>query len=363
MLLTKQINSWFTKAKQYFFTYKEGFFELSYLSNSPEAIVASFGKMPFVKHNKEEQYFTSKNPFSNGVMHYQELEEGLWLVYAESEYKANVLFKPYFDLALPRDYYFLSYNIDINEVEEKATSINHYIEFTNRWWVLFKPETTVNLAHFKHTKTTNLSVYFNKEWLQKNLRHDKKFADSRLPEFFDSGAQYLIWPDDAPQPFDLLPAFQKEILVKGSKGIANVLKVKMLVISLFETFVQKHTDENIATEHFEIPNTDRLRVMKIEHHLTHNLLQKFEGIEELSYRFSISPTKLKNDFKLIFGKPVYQYYQEKQMQLAAEIIKTEDIRIKELATRMGYENTGKFSLAFKKYNKVLPSQFLQQETA
>lgn len=51
------------------------------------------------------------------------------------------------------------------------------------------------------------------------------------------------------------------------------------------------------------------------------------------------------------------------MQLAAEIIKIEDIRIKELATRMGYENTGKFSLAFKKYNKVLPSQFLQQETA
>jgi AraC-like DNA-binding protein len=48
------------------------------------------------------------------------------------------------------------------------------------------------------------------------------------------------------------------------------------------------------------------------------------------------------------------------MLLANKLLKKEDIRIKELAVRMGYENAGKFSQAFKKHNSVLPSKWQKQ---
>jgi AraC-like DNA-binding protein len=48
------------------------------------------------------------------------------------------------------------------------------------------------------------------------------------------------------------------------------------------------------------------------------------------------------------------------MLLANKLLKKEDIRIKELAVRMGYENAGKFSRAFEKHNCVLPSKWQKQ---
>jgi AraC-like DNA-binding protein len=356
-----KINKWFQNAKKNFFKYKDGFFELPYFSNTPQAIIASFSKMPFVKHNKVEQSLSTNNPFSKSTVHYHELEEGLWLFYIQSEYKANVLFKQYFDKDLPSNYYLLIYNIDSNDVEQKTTESSHHISIENKSWVLSKPGAIFNIARFKHSKTNTLSVYFTKEWLVKNIWNTPNFQENKLPNFFECNAKYITWPDKALQPLGALTTYYKLIMDKGSKGMPSIAKSKKLVFHLFEIFIQTHKAESTSKTHFEIPNTDRVRVMKLEHHLVNNLLQKFEGINQLANRFNISPTKVKSDFKIIYGRPIFQYYQEKQMQLAAEILKKEDIRIKELANRMGYESVGKFSQAFKKYFNVLPSAFSQKE--
>lgn len=361
-MLIKTINNWFNHAKNYFFTNKEGFHELSFVANSPTSIVASIAAMPFVKHNKAEQYFTINNPYAGGNLHYQELEEGLWLVYSEAVYKASVMFKPFFSDDLPREHYVLIYNIDKNELRPKATLFNYNIEIANHSWVFFKPEATVDMAHFNHTNRKSITLYFTKEWLYKNLWNDKVFIETKFSEFFTGDAQHIILADNELLPLALFPVIQKEVFEKGSQGMANILKVKSLIFNFIETFIKKYGREKNTPAQIEISNNDRVRIAKAENYLTNNLLQKFEGIDELASRFKISPTKLKNDFKLIYGKPVFQYYQEKQMQLAGEILKKEDIRIKELAARMGYENIGKFSLAFKKYYDILPSQFLKQET-
>jgi AraC-like DNA-binding protein len=110
----------------------------------------------------------------------------------------------------------------------------------------------------------------------------------------------------------------------------------------------------------EIPANDRLRMLKLEKYLGENLEKKFKGIDFLAEKFNVSPTKLKKDFKQVYGRPIYLYYQQLQMKLANQLLKKEDLRIKELAVRMGYESAGKFSRAFKKHNLVLPSQWMKQ---
>lgn len=44
------IKNWLSSFQKYFFYYRDGFYELPYIANSPELIVASFGSMPFVKN-------------------------------------------------------------------------------------------------------------------------------------------------------------------------------------------------------------------------------------------------------------------------------------------------------------------------
>ncbi len=51
MTLSEQLKTWFAKFQRYKVTYKNGFFRLSNLANSPYTIVESFDNMPFCKHS------------------------------------------------------------------------------------------------------------------------------------------------------------------------------------------------------------------------------------------------------------------------------------------------------------------------
>lgn len=356
--MLKRINNWFQHAKKYFFAYKNGFYEVSYMGNSPAYMVASIKKMPFVKHDAAAQKLTTNNPFAKGIMHYQEIEEGLWVIYAEMEYKQNFSYKVIYDAYIPCDYYHLSYNINTDDAGGKAAQINH-IAYDNRNWTLFKPESDLLDCHFKNSKGNHFSIFFSKDWLQQNLLNGQ-IQSNKINDFFNSHkTHYIIWPDLSNTTFQEVLNIKNRISKKTELVSTNLLQFKIDVLAFFLCFINVCDRENIDEKHYEIPNSDRLRIMKVEKYLSDNLNNKFEGIETLAKKYNISPTKLKSDFKLMYGKTIFQYFQKLQMQLANNLLKNEDVRIKELAARFGYENPGKFSTAFQKYFNILPSQFLK----
>ena len=361
-MLLKRINNWFQHAKKYFFTYKDGFFELSYLDNSPKALVESFMKMPFVTHNKQEQTLTTNNTFVEGILHYQELEEGLWVIYSEMTYKANIRYKTFYDEYIPCDYFNLNYHITVNEVSASPYGKGVVFPTKTNSWAIYKHKAhknAIDYFNFKNAYATDISIYFNEDWVEKNLKNDPLFIQSKLNDFFKSDLSYVIWPETSSIYDSSIKDLQATVQTKGISGVSNLLRLKMDAIGLLSTFIEKYKTENIHEKHYEIPNSDRLRVLKIERFLCENLEKKFDGIDALADKFNVSPTKLKNDFKLMYGKPIFQYFQEKQMLLAKETMETGDIRIKELAYKFGYENAGKFSLAYKKHFNVLPSEQLK----
>ena len=86
-MLLQQVEKFLSKFEKYFFKYKDGFYHLPYVADSPQNIIASLGSMPFVQHNKQEQVINSNNPFCTVKMHYHQLEPEFWVMYAETEYK------------------------------------------------------------------------------------------------------------------------------------------------------------------------------------------------------------------------------------------------------------------------------------
>jgi AraC-like DNA-binding protein len=73
---------------------------------------------------------------------------------------------------------------------------------------------------------------------------------------------------------------------------------------------------------------------------------------------SISESKLKKDFKLIYGVPVYEYFQKARMQVAKDKLLSGDVSVKEVAMELGYSNLSNFTIAFKKEFGLLPSKLL-----
>ena len=90
-------------------------------------------------------------------------------------------------------------------------------------------------------------------------------------------------------------------------------------------------------------------------------LKRHFTIEELSRRFDIPSTTLKNNFKAMYGSSLYAYLRTLRMNRAAAMLKTSDKSIAEIANEVGYENPSKFSAAFVSEMHMQPLEYRKTE--
>lgn len=83
-------------------------------------------------------------------------------------------------------------------------------------------------------------------------------------------------------------------------------------------------------------------------------------IDQLSARFRISPTALKDSFRQTYGRPIHQYLLEKRVQRAAELLHQSPLSIVDIAAAVGYNSASQFGVAFKRRYQLTPSQFRRQ---
>jgi AraC-like DNA-binding protein len=132
------------------------------------------------------------------------------------------------------------------------------------------------------------------------------------------------------------------------------------VMLLIERFFLR-VYERKKNSHFHVPlsKTDIDRMMQVEGALTRDIFEPAPTISQLAKMVSISESKLKKDFKLIYGLPVYEYFQKIRMQAAKDKLLTGGHSVKEVAMELGYSNLSNFTIAFKKEFGLLPSKLLQ----
>ena len=81
------------------------------------------------------------------------------------------------------------------------------------------------------------------------------------------------------------------------------------------------------------------------------------NIGELSKRFHINPTTLKEQFKVIYGQPVGAYMREFRIKKAMELLRTTNMPVADIAAAVGYDSQGNFAQAFKGRTGMLPTEY------
>lgn len=334
--------------KKYMLSYKQGFYIIPYLANSPEATIESFKNTPFVKWDETKNLLTQNSPFMDGLLYYYKIEEGLWLFLSQINYKANIEYKMYFDDSLPCDYYLFSYNLIKHSSKNKVALING-LSYNTFSWNLFKPKSNLSLANFKDTHNSSVGIFAKKEWINEKLSSYPGFKNSCLEGFLNSTYSSSIWPE-----LEINIIYQ-EILIQFSKkeNTKNELSkyADMIIQYLIKNYTIQHNQSNT-----KIDSLNQTKLLKIEKTLNDHLLLKFPGIEELAKQAGMSPTKLKNEFKLYFGEPIYQYYLGKQMDYALILLRDKKMKVGSVAKLLGYQSEGKFTVAFKEKFGKLPSK-------
>lgn len=350
MLLKYRLEKWFNNFRKYIFLYKDGYFELPYLSNSPEVMLASFKNMPYVKFDEKNNRIHTNNIFTDGIMYYKELEEGLWVMITEIEFKKNVSTHALYDQE-PCDYFFMSY---FKYYHRLKANFNNEYKVPNTGWGLYKPGTQVNSYFSENDKGLFMDICFSKDWFNKNIKLENLADDNGLKLYLESEVAYKIWKDSIVGGEERMMKILKDLQSPQQDG-TSTLSMKVLCLDLMTKFFQSIANMPVSLAEDGINEADRRHLAMVERIILDSLTSSFPGIDFLAEEASMSASKLKGLFKKVYGNSIFQYYQEKQMMLAFELLKGNS-SVKEVSQTLGYDNPSNFTLAFKKHHKFLPSE-------
>ena len=112
--------------------------------------------------------------------------------------------------------------------------------------------------------------------------------------------------------------------------------------------------ESVLRDHYMVDTVRRVQEYMVSH------LAEPLTIDQLSARFRISPTALKDSFRQTYGRPIHQYLLEKRVQHAAELLHHSSLSIVDIAAAVGYNSASQFGVAFKRRYRLTPSQFRRE---
>ena len=130
-------------------------------------------------------------------------------------------------------------------------------------------------------------------------------------------------------------------------------KVKILELLLYLNAMTVPEDEN-EQPYFYRTQAEKVRAIRqfLIAHISENYTQ-----EELSRRFDIPMTAMKTCFRSVYGEAIGAWLTGYRMNRAAELLRESELSIAEIGSRVGYDNAGKFTVAFKKTMKLTPSEY------
>lgn len=348
------IGKWVDFIKDNSHFYKDGFFELPYLYNSPQVIVQSVINSPSAQHVEEEQAVYINNAFSTGIMRYREIEEGFWSVATSITFKKNVMLKAIYDKDFPTDYYMLTFSVFESEVKLQNTFADK-TPFSSKYWGFNRPGSELG-AYFYKGSVCDFYLYgFSKEWAERNFSFATLPEENQIKKFLTSDEGFITYRNIVPNAVEL----SKEILINLEKNNHDLLSKAILKTQTFQListfFKNAYIDQRIGN-YSSIETPDYEKIAKAEKLLLDTVSNPFSGVEHIAETVGMSPTKLKLTFKSVHGVSMMQYHKEKKLLLAMQLIQNTDMQIKNIALATGYKSSSKFTANFKKRFGKMPSE-------
>jgi len=159
--------------------------------------------------------------------------------------------------------------------------------------------------------------------------------------------------------------FEEFISVPLLKVVEDIVSSK--VPALLQDFYYKlKSQELICQLLISLVRRDEKKVygfntadIKMLYNVKDRLLQNIEKaptIAELSNFSGMSETKLKRLFHQVFGKSIFQYFQNSRMQEAARLLK-KGLSVSEVGYQLGFSNLGHFTKVFEQVIGVKPKRY------
>ncbi|MBD0350851.1 MAG: helix-turn-helix transcriptional regulator [Flavisolibacter sp.] len=192
-----------------------------------------------------------------------------------------------------------------------------------------------------------MDVAFSASWLLQQFADADTSFTSLLHQYLDKSREIILMEPCSVEEYKILHELETSMLA----GEEDVLFIRSRIYKLICSFFSKMLNrEGVAliegVVHYE-------QVMQAEAMLMENI-KKPPKIATLAKSINMSVSSLLRQFKLLFGKSVYEYHVEKKMELAKRMLLENRVTIKGMAEMLGYKQVSPFIESFTKHHGYSP---------
>jgi AraC-like DNA-binding protein len=222
---------------------------------------------------------------------------------------------------------------------------------------LFLTSSLFDMSFFvsKNTPVEVIHIELNKEWMAKYLHMN--VYDDILHEYLSMKIKML---DAVIMDADYSQA-HSDILHINKNHPAEVTILHNRIMYIIERFFTELYEQRKQIKYRLRNNSaDIDAIITIETKLVAGIKKGFPSVEQLSKDAGMSASKLKTLFKKIYGKALFEYFQERRMLKAKAMLISNHYAVKEAAFELGFKNISNFTLAFKKQFGILPHEYTKR---
>lgn len=202
-----------------------------------------------------------------------------------------------------------------------------------------------------------LEIVFTENYVRKLIGDGFKNVLNDFGMAITNNRSYLMWDRAQPISVDLMEIVQI-ILDCGHGNDLERAFFKSKVNELLIVLLAKTEEKDRKKIYRELSKCDYPKIIETESYIRNNL-KKNITISQLAVRAGINTTKLKDGFKVVYGKTIFKYITSLRMAEAKRLITDHGKTVAEASYCVGYKNPQHFTVAFKKVYGYLPSKLQQ----
>lgn len=194
-------------------------------------------------------------------------------------------------------------------------------------------------------------------WLQREFSGEGEMYSTFLRDLYEKASKGPQLYSTSMDDLSLLTETTRLAAITTGPALSFKANVYMLLSHFFHRLTTAKKDDDDNTKSLYYQQLTAFRDM-----LENNVENKLPPLPELAKKAGLGASTLKRNFKLVFGKNIYQYYLGLKMKHAWQLITEQGLSVKEAAHRLNYENVSGFIEIFRKFHGDSPGNLIKQQT-
>ncbi len=213
---------------------------------------------------------------------------------------------------------------------------------------------TNGLLQYTGTPRRTLELFFTSGLIEKLVGQKYGQVLRKIDGAIEQGRPCVFWKQPRPITPELGRTIEQIIACPFSGQLKRTYLESKITTLLLELLLDANGKNNPGPR-IGLPQSDLDRLHMVELYIETNLNRGL-NIPELTVVAGFNSSKLKRDFKRVYGTTIFKYITKLRMETASDLIVNKCLTIAQAAHEVGYSNPQHFTKAFKRTLGYLPSE-------